>query len=173
MNNELADNLGMSPQRAESLINGYLSTIGMLALGVSDSIIQLAGDYPSKPTTPLSQYPMFGRFMRNSENQQHSKYLTKLYNLTREMNEINSTINNYRALGDPRKARELFKDKQGELRFRKSLNSVKTKVSKINREIKRVMVSSASAEEKRKKINALSRRKLDMVERAVQRAQKK
>jgi hypothetical protein len=172
LNNNLADKLGISPTRAESLINGYLSTIGMLALGVSDSLIQLAGDYPAKPTMALSRYPMIGRFMQDSQNKQHSKYLTKLYNLTKEMNEINSTISNYRAIGDPLKARELFKDKQGELRFRKSLNRVKTKVSKINREIKRVMASNMSAEDKRKRINALSRRKLDMVERAVQRAQK-
>lgn len=172
LDNRVADSLGISPVRAEALINGYFSTVGMLALGISDMVIQQAADYPNKPTMSLSQYPMIGRFVRNSENQQHSKYLTKLYNLTRDLGQINSTINNYKLLGDTESARRLLKDKRGELRFRKSLDRVKAKVSKINRQIKRLMASThMTSEEKRKRINTLSQRKLDIVGKAVQRVQ--
>jgi hypothetical protein len=173
LNNQLADKLGVSPVRAEALIRGYFSTIGVLALGVSDIIIQAASDFPAKPTKTLAEYPLAGRFVRDSKNSQHSKFLTKLYNITTELNQINSTINHYRAIGDPKKARELFKDKQSKLRFRKSLNRVKAQVSKINREIERVLTSRRiSAYDKRKRINNLSARKLALVERAIKRYQK-
>ena len=172
LNNSVADKLGVSPLKAESLIRGYFSTIGMLALGVSDIVIEAAGDFPSKPSKPIGQYPLLGRFVKNADEDQHSKFLTKLYDMTRELGQVNSTINNYKLLGDPEAARELMNDKRGELRFRKSLDKVKAQVSKINRQIRIIMASSMDAEDKRQRINALSQRKLDMVERAVQRVQK-
>jgi len=173
LNNQLADKLGVSPVRAEALIRGYFSTVGMFALGISDMIVRSAGDFPAKPTIPLSQYPLAGRFLRDTKSQQHSKFLTKLYNLTSDLNQINSTINDYRVLGKREEARELLADNRSKLRFRKALNRTKTKISKINRRIERILASTTlTAEQKRSQINNLSQRKLRYAEDAVQRALK-
>jgi len=52
------------------------------------------------------------------------------------------------------------------------LNRVKSKVSKINKQISRVMQSNMNPVEKRKLINLLSKKKLSLVERAVRRSQR-
>uniref|UniRef100_A0A6M3XA37 Putative methyltransferase n=1 Tax=viral metagenome TaxID=1070528 RepID=A0A6M3XA37_9ZZZZ len=173
LNNRLADALGVSPVRAEALINGYLSTIGMLSLGMSDVVIQNIGAFPDRPTMTLGDYPMVGRFMKNQEDQQHSKFLTKFYEFTKEADEIYNTINRYKLLGDYESAKELRDENRRKLILRKGANRIKSRISQINNRISKTLSdSSMDSEEKRIKINALSDRKLQLVESAMKRIDK-
>ena len=171
LNNDLADKLGVSPVRAEALIRGYLSTVGMLALGVSDVLIQNIGSYPVKPTRSVGNYPLIGRFMKNSKDQRNSKYLTRFYALSNEVNEIYSTVNNYDKLGDPDAGDKLAEDKGQKLEHLEMLSAYRAQVAECNRDTRMVMSDrNMSADEKRKSINEISEEKLELVEEAVRRA---
>lgn len=151
-----------SPKRLEAAIRGYTGAVGMYVLGVSDSIVRRAAGHPERPTKPIYDYPVVTRFWRNPQPRS-SKYTSELYDMLKEADALYRTMNAYRQQGRLQEASELYAEGRGKLAARKHLHAIATRVREINRQMKIVQFSNASAEKKREAMDRLNRAKLEAV----------
>ena len=136
---KLAGRLGVSPKRAEAFIRGYLATVGTFMLGLSDIVVRRIADFPERPARKIDDYPLVGRFVREGRVPRHTRYVTKFYDIFREMDELVATVNQKARLGDYDAARALAKSSPVDLNaWRMRSNKTRTALAKINREIRRI-----------------------------------
>jgi len=151
---QLAGKLGISPKRAEALINGYLSTFGMFLLGMSDIMAQQFFEFPDKPAKRIDDYPLIGRFMRETPPR-HSKYMTKFYEDFKEVDQLVATIKHYQRTGNFKKATELALKERKQVAKYKRMTKIRRRLSEINSRIKRTMIVKMDPEAKRKRLDSL------------------
>jgi len=155
---------GLSPQRMEHVVRGYLGATGMYILGAADYMTRHAFGYPEAPTTAIQDYPVVKRFWRNP-NPRYTKYSDQLYDMMDESNALFRTINAYKKQGLVEEARDIFTDNRSKLRVRKQLNDLTTKVREINGELRKIHASRMSARSKAARIDRLTRRKNSIMRR--------
>ncbi len=166
---QLAGKLGIPPKRAEEFIRGYFATFGMFMLGISDIVFYHLADFPTEPTKKIDDYPLLGRFIKSSVAPRHTKYMTKFYDIFNEVDQVVATVNNYKRLGEMDKARDLATTNRSKLRLRSFLFKTRSRISKINQNIKRVSTNRRlSPDEKREQINTLVNNKNALVKRVYQ-----
>lgn len=157
---QLAGKLGIPPKRAEELVRGYFATFGMFLLGMSDVAIRQFADFPHKPKRTIEEYPLVGRFIRRKAPPRHSKHITRFYEIFKDIDEINATVNNYRRLGDYRAAKKLALKHKKKLQLKKGVNRAQRFLSAINRQIKKVMADrTMKPDAKRKRVDDLIKRR--------------
>ncbi|MDY6857237.1 MAG: LPD38 domain-containing protein, partial [Thermodesulfobacteriota bacterium] len=157
---QLAGKIGIPPKRAEELVRGYFATFGMFLLGMSDIAIHQFADFPHAPSKVIEEYPLVGRFVRRRKPARYNKYMTRFYDIFKEIDEINATINNYRRLGDFESAKKLALKNKKKLRLKAGISRAQRRLAEINRQIKQVMASKIrSPENKRVKIDALIKKR--------------
>jgi len=148
--------LGLSPKRAEELIRGYFSTVGMFALGITDIFVQNALDFPGTPTKKIGDYPMVGRFVKERAPARYTKYQTWFYDTFKEIDETFRTVNDLKRAGEQDRVKRLKQSGAKKLRFRKRFNRVAERLRKINVRVRRVMQDKTMASsEKRGKLDSL------------------
>jgi hypothetical protein len=159
-----------SPKRIEHLVRGYFGALGMYVLGVSDSALRLVGTYPDEPEGRREDMPVLGRFLRDTPARS-SVHMTDFYDMQKEAGRLLNTIREYERRGMTDEARELFKDKAGEIRTAKALNKVAAVLSNLNRQVRAVHHHpTLSPSEKRRMIDKLTEEKNRIVKMAAQRA---
>lgn len=162
----LGEKLHVSPMRAEALVRGYLATLGMFILGGTDIITQWAFDFPVPPKGRVDDYPLVGRFVRAAPAR-HTKYITRFYEMAKEMDTLVGTINHYKRTGDREKAVELVSANRSTLRYKRGVNKIRKNISLFNGSIKQIHYrTDLTAKEKKEKINKLIDRKNEMVKKA-------
>lgn len=156
---QLAGKLGISPKRAEALIHGYFSVFGMFLLGGADIITHSIFDFPENPTLRIDDYPLLGRFVKEKEPR-YTKQQTWFYETLNEIDVLVQTINHYKRTGEYKKARTLKMESQDILKFKTIFKKRQTQLRNINKQIKRIMINKLiSPEQKRRKIDSLSKRR--------------
>jgi len=153
---QLAGEFGISPKRANQLVYGYLGALGVGALAVTDILVSNLADFPDDPTKEPRDYPAFGRFFRGSGEARSTKYKTRYYEMSKEVDGLVKTINFYKKMGDIEKARALYEKSKDKIRYRKAFNAINNRISKINRRIKWTYQSDLSPDEKRVRVNKLN-----------------
>ena len=157
---QLVGKLGISPKRAEALVNGYFATLGMFILGMTDVLVHNLLEFPEDPDTRIDDMPAIGRFVKKREPARYTKYQTWFYDMFKDVDEILKTINHYARTGELAKAKTFAKKHQKKLKYRPALTAVKTRISDINKEIKRIMISKTLASDvKVEKMETLLREK--------------
>jgi len=151
---QLAGKWGIPPKRAEALIEGYFSTVGTFILSGADMMAYHFGDFPEDPTKSIQDYPMLGRFIRETKIQRNTKYSSRFYAAMKEMDELIGTVNHYKKTRDFDKARKLRHDNIKKIRFKPTLNKYRIRLRDLNKKIRRVYSSKTmSPEDKRSKLN--------------------
>jgi hypothetical protein len=156
---QLAGKLGISPKRAEALIRGYFSTVGMFVLGMTDIAVHYMGDFPSDPEKRLGDYFVVGNFIKDAETPGNTKYTTRFYEALREMDEVVRTINDYKKSGNLKKAREYRKEKLSVIKHKKELNRLRKKASSLNSEIRKVYERNIPSKEKTRRLDKLKEKR--------------
>jgi len=151
----LGEKLNVSPMRAETLVRGYLGTLGMFILGGTDILAQWAFDFPTPPKRRVDDYPLIGRFVRETPPR-HTKYMTRFYKMAREMDVLVGTINHYKKTGDIEKAVELARTSRNTLQYKKGMNKIRRKIGLINGRIKIIYYrKDLTPEQKKERVNKL------------------
>jgi hypothetical protein len=154
---KLAGKLGVPPKRAEALIRGYLATFGTFILGLSDIMVQDFANFPDKPKKRIGDYPLVGRFVKERRAPRHSKYVTRLYDIFKELDQTAGTVNFYLRTGDIKQAQLLVKKEPRELIMRKGMASARQQLSRINKRMRMVMTNrKLTPEQKRKQVDNLT-----------------
>lgn len=164
----LGGKLGVSPLRAEALVRGYLATLGMFILGATDVAAQWAFDFPSPPRSRIDNYPLLGRFIREAPAR-HTKYVTRFYEMAREMDVLVGTINHYKRTGDIEKAIELSRTSRVTKSYKKAINRVRLYLRNVNARIKVIHYQrNLTATQKKERINKLLDQRNQMIKRAYE-----
>jgi len=161
----LGDTMGISPKRAESLVRGYFSTLGMFLLGSTDVITHYLWEFPDNPESTIDDVIGVGSFVRRAEPVRNIKQMTWFYDTHEEINKLVRGIKHYQQTGDHLKAVELAKDNVNKLKVRKAFSAVRKELTTINKGIKFVYRSGLSPEKKREKLDGLTRKRNSLVKR--------
>ncbi|MGD2066807.1 MAG: hypothetical protein PVI43_06535, partial [Candidatus Bathyarchaeota archaeon] len=156
--------LKVSPKRAEHIVRGYFSTFGAFILGGTDIVAQIAADFPEQPTKRIDDYPLIGGFVRQAQPARYTKKQSWFYDTYKEMDELVKTSNHYKAIGNIKEARELATKNKEQLRLRKLFNRSKTRISKINRKIRKILLSDITSEEKANQSDKLIQERNDIID---------
>ena len=160
----------VSPKRAEAMLRGYFGTLGLYALAASDAVVRGLGDYPEGVEKSMEDYPVLRSFYRGAGSPKNTRFVTKFYEMARDVNELQAAVNAYRRQGEPGAASELALTNENKLKSRKAVNRHRARMSKINKRIRNIHYSrKMSPEEKRRAIDSLINARNEVAERAVKR----
>ncbi len=163
---------GLSPKELEHLLRGYTGQLGMYTLAASDWALRGIQGTPPRPNMRIDDWPVVSTFVR-SEPMRSTKYLPRLYELHREVNQIYRTVREFRRSGDVERARELLKEERPKLRTRELLSRGAEINSDIRKQMDRIYRSeSMSGAEKRKRIDRLITRRNRATKQVVQRVER-
>ncbi|WP_300456611.1 LPD38 domain-containing protein [Desulfobacula sp.] len=153
--------LNVSPIKLQHYVNGYLSTIGMMGLSVTDAITRYAMEYPSRPAG--SPNP-FNLRIKDSANPRSTKYITRFYELYQDIDSANRTFNHYLKTGQIDKAEGYLQEKRALIDLKAPVNKIRSILSETNAELKRVLRLKLPPLEKQSRIDKLNNRKKEITQ---------
>ncbi|MCG9964631.1 LPD38 domain-containing protein [Shewanella cutis] len=155
---ELGQLLNVSPKKIEHLVNGYAGTLGGYVLAMSDMMArQILGRESAE--TPISRYPIIKAFYGGDAPKGNTYYQNEFY---KALDAANQAFGSYKRAAeeqDSSRMMEVLEDNRDKLGVRIALNRVQRQVSALNKQAEVVNNSSASASEKREKLDAITRQK--------------
>jgi hypothetical protein len=77
---EVGKATGTSPARIDHLVRGFLGTMGVYGVMLTDQALRMAGDYPEAPATDWQRMPVIRAFVHDTDNP-NSRYVTEFYEL--------------------------------------------------------------------------------------------
>jgi hypothetical protein len=165
------DELDLSPKQMEHLWRGYLGTLGMYALGATDLAVHWATDAPTKPDYRPDQLPVIKSFYRGSEPARTTRYKTEMYEMLRELEQINRTIRSYAKQGRIEDAKALKEESSGKLKALGPLRAGAKGAKAIRIRIDRIIRDEdMPGDEKREKINELYEKSNKLTKKMVEKA---
>jgi hypothetical protein len=161
---QLVGKLGISPKRAEALINGYFSTFGTFVLGGTDIVVRNTMNFPERPTVRIDNYPLVGRFIKEKTPARYTKYQSWFYETFKEIDELTRTMNHYAQTGEPQKAKKIAESEVKQLRYRHGFVKVRNSLGRINKQIKSIMIDrKMPSKKKRNKLESLYEQRNNLV----------
>jgi hypothetical protein len=154
---KLGEWLGTSPKQMEHLFNGYLGTLGMYLLTVSDWAVRGFEGAPDKAALTASAIPVLKSFYQGSGPARSTSYQTELYDAFKELEAINRTMNSLKKNKQMDAYRELKAETADKMRLRPTVNAAKKRLDEIRQKIDQVNRSNLSAAAKRARLDALMR----------------
>jgi hypothetical protein len=143
-------------------VQGYFGWVGSTVVSAVSFV-----DYPRKAAeffTTGWDTPLGMGFFKGLPSVQ-SKYKTQFYNQLTAMNEVFNLMRLYESRGEYNKALEVAEKNKNVLQWRKSYVKVNTKITQINREIRRIEADkNLTNAEKIDKVRQLNIIKNDMIQ---------
>jgi len=134
--------------------------MGMIGLNFVDEFTSKVLDYPVDPADEIKPWSLAKMIRDEDIPQRNTKYTTAFYDMAKEIDNAKRTFRYYTKTDQPEKAVGWKQEKAGLMSMSKQSNSLKSELSDINAEIKRVQRSKRySAERKQELINRLQKRK--------------
>jgi hypothetical protein len=134
----LAGKMGIPPKRAEVLIRGFTADIGMSLLWISDIFARNFADFPVKPAMRIDEMPMIGRFVRQAGPKRSTKYMSKFWDMMKEVDQLVTTVNMYKKSGDFEGAVRIAEKNQELIKFRPYMNKARQQLRKMSHQVKRI-----------------------------------
>ncbi|RLB93294.1 MAG: hypothetical protein DRH26_04205, partial [Deltaproteobacteria bacterium] len=149
--------LNVSPIKIQHYVRGYLSTIGMMTLAITDVVTREAMGYPDRPEGGPNP---FGLGIHKTGVDRTTKDITRFYEFYKEVETANRTLNHYMTTGQQDTAKDYFLENKETISMKQPVYKIRAYLTKINKEIKRLQRSKTlSPSDKREKIDALNRTK--------------
>ncbi|MCU7963591.1 DEAD/DEAH box helicase family protein [Shewanella sp. SW32] len=162
---ELGQLFNVSPKKIEHLVNGYAGTLGGYVLAMSDMMArQMLGI--EKAETPISRYPVIKAFYGGDAPAGSTYYQAEFY---KALDAANQAYGSYKRAAEERDSSRIMgvlEDNRDKLGVRIALNRVQRQVSALGKQAEMVNNSSMSASEKREKLDAITRQKNAIYQRA-------
>ena len=151
---------GISPQRLEHMVSGYLGWVGTQVLNASDYLIRPAAGLPASPQRDLTRINnvfVLGDFVKDVESVP-SKYVTRFYETQRELDAIYASASLARKSGDMERVQALLSDPR--MRARPLFQNADKQITRINQQIRAVTANrELGAREKNDRLEALNARR--------------
>ena len=152
--------LGVSPKVLEHLITGYLGWVGTQILNVSDILGRSMMDLPSSQKWDMGQtdnWFIVGDFLKDVDATP-SKYVTRYYEVQRQISQMYETANAARKIGDGEKYRSIMAEP--EMKARIPLRNANKQMANVNQQIRKVVADrNLKSSDKTKKLNELYERR--------------
>ncbi len=145
----------LSPVQVDHLIQGYFGQVGSWAAGITDTVIRTAQGETAPASRWYENQPIRRFYQNLGDEDRYTRYGSVFYDALRETNRVYSDIKEYQDLGQTEAALELFQENRQKLAYRKELNRVQRKLSKINKRIEQVRRMNRSSEYKRRELDRL------------------
>ncbi|MCK5606201.1 hypothetical protein KAR91_30155, partial [Candidatus Pacearchaeota archaeon] len=149
----------VSPKRIDAFVNDMFAGTGRMGLEIMDRVVMpWITSYPEDPATRIGDRYItgLGRFVKGTAAPYRTRSEEDFYELIKEADKANSTLNHYKKLGEMEKGRAYIEKKVDVLSKHKRLRRVQKKISKINQRIRLIGLSKTlSADQKRKEIDEL------------------
>jgi len=157
--------LGISPLKLEHLAQAYWATFGAGVLDGVDMVMHNTLDFPENPTLTIKDYPLLGRFIRGKDDD-YIKQLSWYYDTLSDIDGMYKAVNKYRRTGDISKAKELTVKYREDMKKRPAFLAAKKQLSNIRNQIQRLYaMKTIGRAEKRRRLNALVKRRNEIVSR--------
>ncbi|WP_260392963.1 LPD38 domain-containing protein [Aeromonas jandaei] len=167
MMRELGDAMGMSPKKLEHLLIGYTGTIGGYVMAAADGLIR-ASQPGESASWRADEIPLVKAVYRGTGPAKSTQHMEQFYQMLNEVNQLKRTVDQYRSEGLTDKAKELLDEQGGILRSRSSLSRTQQQIRVLRNNIELLQRDKVlSADEKRRRIDALLARRNDLVYQAV------
>ncbi|WP_422465819.1 LPD38 domain-containing protein [Endozoicomonas sp. ALC013] len=145
-----------SPKKLEHLLKGYFGSLGGYVLMATDALTHAVTDAAEKPTRNKHEYPVLGSFIRDGVSS-NNRYTIELHDMTVDVMEIANTIKRYKESGEDKQAKDLEQTAAGKLKNKAGLNKASREISKLRKEIRRVMEDRLmDRQTKRERIDSLN-----------------
>lgn len=156
--------LNISPMKFQHLVRGYFATIGMAVLSGLDVISQEIMGYPEGPARTIDDYGL--GFVKRGAPVRSTKYVADFYELLKEMDSLNRTINHYRKTQQHAKIEDILKEERDQklLFAKKRYDKVNKQIRVLNNRIKQVYWSAIEPSRKRQLIDELTERKNKLIQ---------
>ena len=147
----LGKQLGMSPIKLEQVYGGYTGTIGMYALSLFDSILQIQSDNPNA-SKRFEQLPIIKRFASDPEARGN---ITQYYELKKSVDAAVQTQNLLLKSGKPEEFAEFMEKHAGLLATKDYVSNVEKTMKQMREARKMIQGAEMSGDEKRDTLIAI------------------
>ena len=164
-----------SPRRMEKLVQDYFAWSGYTAMAMANVGLRFFKSYPADPAMDdtLGYVTGFSSFVR-PEVQHRTKYETEFYKMLQEAETAWYSLNTYKRLGDKDVAKQYKEEKIDLLKAYKRLSPVQKKLAKIRLKENEIDADSKlSLEEKKGRLDKLALERNDLLQRVMERIEKK
>jgi len=162
----LGDALNLSPKQFDHLVKGYTGTLGGYVLSLS-SLIAQAGSDASKPALTAGDIPLISAVYKG-DRVSPNRYREDFYDLLKQTQQLQLTINAYRKEGRTEDAQRLTEGNRDLLSRRKALMNTQRQLNQVRERIKNLYRNTRlSPSEKRTELNRLQTLQNEIARRAV------
>ena len=137
--------LGLSPLKVDHVFKGYTGSMGMYAVDLMDSVMELNGDSP-KPTKRFEQMPIIKRFALDPEARGN---VTNYYQLKDSVDTAVRTMNLLEKSGDPKEFAKYVQENAGLLAFKSYVSDLEKSMKELRDMRKQVLNSGMTGDQKR------------------------
>jgi len=159
--------LGASPKQLEHLTQGYLGTLGVYLMGLSDAMVRWGEGAPEKPSMAVGDWPIVRSFMQGSGPARNTVWATDLFDAFQEVEMIHRTLNDMKKEGRIDQAKALQQQSAAKLRYRPQLLAAKKRLDEIRRQMTAITDSRMTGTMKRQRLDRLTIEKNRLSERVA------
>ncbi|GKW25992.1 hypothetical protein PEC311524_35860 [Pectobacterium carotovorum subsp. carotovorum] len=167
---EIGESMNLSPKMLDHIITGYTGTLGSYILGATNIIMRNLGDNGESASLRVDELPVIKAIFRGSDPAKSTQFTEDFYQMMTKVNQINSTINDYRKQGRHDDANELLQDNREKLSQRKAFTATQKQVKQLNDQIELTRIDRIlTADQKRERIDRLMEKRNMLVQQTVKR----
>ncbi|WP_323638763.1 LPD38 domain-containing protein [Pectobacterium polonicum] len=167
---EIGESANLSPKMLDHIITGYTGTLGSYILGATNIIMRNLGDNGESASLRVDELPVIKAIFRGSDPAKSTQFTEDFYQMMTKVNQINSTINDYRKQGRHDDANELLQDNREKLSQRKAFTATQKQVKQLNDQIELTRIDRIlTADQKRERIDRLMEKRNMLVQQTVKR----
>jgi len=145
--------LGLSPMKVDHLIKGYSGTMGMYAIDLMDSIMDMNSDSP-KPNKRFEQMPVIKRFALDPEARGS---VTAYYKLKNDVDTAVRTSNLLEKSMEPDEFAKYMQENMGVLAFKDYVGDLEKSMKQFRDMRKMVTSSPMPGKEKQEALTAIGK----------------
>lgn len=158
---------GLSPKQIDHLLRAYFSWAATAVTTVSDYPLRWATDRGERPDMRLKDAFLVGSFVESLPTGS-SRYVSALYEQSRQVEQAFASYRDAIASGDQAKAAELLQSDGDKIRSRASVATATKLLAQLNQQAKRIEADATlSGEEKRQRLTQLEQRRHAIAQRVL------
>ncbi|MFK0573865.1 LPD38 domain-containing protein, partial [Endozoicomonas sp.] len=147
-----------SPKKLEHLLKGYFGSIGRYVLMGADAMTREATGAAERPSLRKRDMPLVGSFVQDGVAGSN-RYTDEFHDMNKDVTEIAASIKRYQESGETDRAKSLELSSAAKLRNKKGLQKASRQISKLRKEVRRVMEDKLmSSDTKRQRVDDLNRK---------------
>lgn len=144
----------VSPVQIDHLVRGYFGWLGAHVVSTADLALRPAMGLPPQPAYKIDDVLVAGDFVKDLPAYQ-SKYVTRLYDQMKEVQEAMADFKHLQQIGATEKAHALLEDKKDKIQLYRLYTHAQQQLTKVNHQIQVVQARGGDAEQKRERLDQL------------------